>query len=114
MGTTTVMQCDAVVNEFTQVFTLDVHTQCLKHLTVMVNTDLLLFDLKSSSRGPSVSKNIDTYNLIFFRLGEARCPCCTLAVFLWVQNGETTPHHLPQYAEELHHQYGKDPIFQQH
>lgn len=113
MGTTTVMQPNAIVSEFTWVFTLNVCTQCLKHLTVMVNTDLLLFDLKSSSRGPSVSKNIDTYDVIFFRPGEVGCPRCTPAVFLWVQNGETTPHHLPQYAEELHHQYGKDPIFQQ-
>lgn len=113
-GTTTVMQPDAAVNEFTWVFTLDVHIQCPKHLTVMVDIDLLLFNLKSSSRGPSVSKNTDTYDLIFFRLGEVGCPHWTPAVFLWVQNGETTPHHLPQYAEELHHQYGKDPIFLQH
>ena len=113
MGTTTVMQPNAVVSEFTRVFTLDVCTQCLKHLTVIVDTNLLLSDLKSSSRGPSVSRNTDTYGLIFFRLGEVGCPHCTPAVFLWVQNGETTPHHLPQYAEELHHQYGKDPIFQQ-
>jgi len=63
MGTTTVTQPNAVVSEFTSVFTLDVCTQCLKHLTVMADTDLLLFDLKSSSRGPSFSKNTDTYDL---------------------------------------------------
>ena len=62
----------------------------------------------------SVQEHTDTYDLIFFRLGEVGCAHCTPAAFLWVQNGETTPHNLPQYAEELHHQYDKDPIFQQH
>jgi len=80
------MKPDAVVSQFT----LDVCTQCLTHLTVMADKEVLLFDLKSSSRGPSVSKNTDTYDFIFFRVDEVGWPHCIPAVFMWVQNGE--PH----------------------
>ena len=61
VGTATVKQPDAAVSEVRWVFALDVCTQCLKQLTVMVYTDLLLSDLKSSSRGPSVFKECSQY-----------------------------------------------------
>jgi hypothetical protein len=68
-----------------------------------------------SKKRVHITLPVESCDLIFFGLGEVGLFWCMPAIFLQIRNGETLPHHPPEYAEEMHNpQYGNAAVSQQH